>query len=157
MGKGSAGSGSASGSAGYSGMGAGYSAMGASPSAGSMYTAPITGIEAKLTITPVTADGAGYQPLSQQLYQPFAGSQEGPYIPGLSKEPYLAGSSHEPYHACPQCGSDVHQGYGDNAAPPGMSTLARVMHQAMQEAVKDFYRKACPACMTGKGMHTCGR
>lgn len=147
MGQGLAGSGSA-----------GYSGKGASPGMGSMYSAPITGIEARLTITPLTADGAGYQPLSQQLYQPLKGSEDGSYIPGLSKEPYLAGPG-EQYLPCPHCGSDVSQGYtGHGEGNPSMqSSLARMMAEAMQEAVRDFYRKVCPGCMTGKGAHTCGR
>lgn len=142
MGTGS-GSGSASGSAGYSATGAGYSATCASPGADAMYAAPIAGIEARLTITPLAGNGVGYQSLPQQLYQPLAGSNE-------------------QYLTCPQCGSDVPYGSagersGSEMSPPAMSALARVMQQAMLEAVKEFYRKACPACMTGKGMHTCGR
>lgn len=159
MGKGSGGSGSASGSAGYSATGGGCSIKGASSGTASMYAAPLTGIEARLTITPLTANGAGYQPRSQQLYQPLAGSA-GPYLSGSSPEACLAGSNGQ-YLTCPECGSDVLYGSGSESgsemSPLAMSALARVMQQALLEAVKDFYKKACPACMTGKGMHTCGR
>ncbi len=125
-----------------------------------MYAAPIAGIEARLTITPLAGNGAGYQSLPQQLYQPLAGST-GPYLPGSPPEAYRAGSN-EQYLACPQCGSDVpygsaRDGPGSGMSPLAMSSLATLMQQALLEAVKDFYRKGCPACMTGEGMHTCGR